>query len=354
MLARLAGRRAPSLHGSAIVSAAHRPDYTAGVLTRESPGYQFLAGILPTFDPSTTHHRLHGRHLSVYQYEEDHGGKRRDLHHDVNVEVLQECDRDQKCDQRPLGAQEQRLKRALLHDRKLRKSRLGIRACRLSRSARRFLQPLCKKFARIIRAVLVRFVPGNRCLLRHVGNHARCLLARAVKNSSLAQSSQSEAYPSKNFALPIRSPAWWDARMTLKGIKGLSIAALAGIASVAAAPARADGDAAARIEVGFSTAYRASTFAAQMVGRPYRTGGAAPGTGFDCSGLVQFSFGQAGVILPRSAAEQRQAAARVRVSHLRHGDLLFFDLQGKRNSHVGIYVGDGQFVPAPRPIMIAS
>jgi len=35
------------------------------------------------------------------------------------------------------------------------------------------------------------------------------------------------------------------------------------------------------------------------------------------------------------------------VSHLRHGDLVFFDLQGKKNSHVGIYVGDGQFVHAP-------
>ncbi|TMH94298.1 MAG: NlpC/P60 family protein [Betaproteobacteria bacterium] len=180
-------------------------------------------------------------------------------------------------------------------------------------------------------------------------NHARGLLARAVKNSSQAQSSQSEALPgkSKNFALSIRSPAWCDTRMTLKGIKGLSIAALASFASIAAAPACAEGDAAARIEVGFATAYRASTFAAQMVGRPYRTGGAAPASGFDCSGLVQFSFRQAGVILPRSAAEQRQAAARVRVSHLRHGDLLFFDLQGKRNSHVGIYVGDGQFVHAP-------
>jgi cell wall-associated NlpC family hydrolase len=135
--------------------------------------------------------------------------------------------------------------------------------------------------------------------------------------------------------------------MTLTRIKGLSIAALAGIASVAAAPASAEGDAAARIEVGFSTAYRASTYAAQMVGKPYRTGGAAPAAGFDCSGLVQFSFRQAGVILPRSTAAQRQAAARVRVSHLRHGDLLFFDLQGKRNSHVGIYVGDGHFVHAP-------
>ncbi len=135
--------------------------------------------------------------------------------------------------------------------------------------------------------------------------------------------------------------------MTLKGIKELVIAALAGIASVAAAPACAEGDAVVRIEVGFSTAYRASTYAAQMVGKPYRTGGAAPATGFDCSGLVQFSFRQAGVILPRSTAGQRQAGARVRVSHLRHGDLLFFDLQGKRNSHVGIYVGDGQFVHAP-------
>ena len=74
-----------------------------------------------------------------------------------------------------------------------------------------------------------------------------------------------------------------------------------------------------------------------MLGKPYGTGGGAPASGFDCSGLVQFSFRQAaGVILPRSAAGQRQAAARVRVSHLRHGDALFFDVQGKRNSHIGI------------------
>src|SRR5207302_11391805 len=47
-------------------------------------------------------------------------------------------------------------------------------------------------------------------------------------------------------------------------------------------------------------------------------------SGFDCSGLVQFSFRQAGVMLPRSTAGQRHAAARVRVSHLRRGDLLLF------------------------------
>src|SRR5258708_9312651 len=141
----------------------------------------------------------------------------------------------------------------------------------------------------------------------------------------------------------MRTPVWWAACMTLKGIKGLSIAALAGVASVAAAPACAEADAVARIEVGFSTAYRASTYAAQMVGKPYRTGGAAPVTGFDCSGLVQFSFRQAGVILPRSTAGQRHARARVRVSHLRHGALLVFDLSGKRNSHLRSYGGHRQF-----------
>src|SRR2546425_9127942 len=97
-------------------------------------------------------------------------------------------------------------------------------------------------------------------------------------------------------------------------LKELSIAALAGVALVAAAPACADGDAAGRIEVGFSTAYRASTFAAQMVGKPYRSGGAAPASGFDCSGLVQFSFGQAGGIFSRSAAGQRKGAPRVCVA----------------------------------------
>src|SRR5258708_37690311 len=95
----------------------------------------------------------------------------------------------------------------------------------------------------------------------------------------------------------MRTPVWWAACMSLKGIKGLSIAALAGVASVAAAPACAEADAVARIEVGFSTAYRASTYAAQMVGKPYRTGGAAPVTGFDCSGPVQFSFPPAGGLL---------------------------------------------------------
>jgi cell wall-associated NlpC family hydrolase len=86
--------------------------------------------------------------------------------------------------------------------------------------------------------------------------------------------------------------------------------------------------------------------ALRMVGTPYRYGGASP-AGFDCSGLVQFSFRQAGVSVPRSTEEQRRVSRPIKASGLRPGDLLFFDQEGKKNSHVGIYVGDGAFVHAP-------
>jgi len=92
---------------------------------------------------------------------------------------------------------------------------------------------------------------------------------------------------------------------------------------------------------------RAAQQAAQLVGKPYRYGGASPSTGFDCSGLVQWSYAQAGRKLPRSTDEQRAVANRIKVSDLRRGDLLFFDQEGKKNSHVGIYVGNGEFVHAP-------
>lgn len=87
--------------------------------------------------------------------------------------------------------------------------------------------------------------------------------------------------------------------------------------------------------------------AMQQVGVPYRWGGANPGTGFDCSGLVQYSFGQAGLPVPRTAEQQHRAASPLRLEHAAPGDLLFFRDRG-RTSHVAIYVGDGRFVHAPR------
>jgi murein DD-endopeptidase len=87
--------------------------------------------------------------------------------------------------------------------------------------------------------------------------------------------------------------------------------------------------------------------ALKMVGKPYRYGGSTPAKGFDCSGLVQYSFRQAGVALPRDTEQQRRASASIRVSSLRRGDLVFFNEGWKRNSHVGIYLGGGKFVHAP-------
>lgn len=94
-------------------------------------------------------------------------------------------------------------------------------------------------------------------------------------------------------------------------------------------------------------AERAADFALRMVGIPYRFGGFSPSTGFDCSGLVQFSFRQADVALPRMTEQQRTASSRIPLSSLRRGDLLFFHLNGEKNSHVAIYVGNGYFVHAP-------
>lgn len=104
---------------------------------------------------------------------------------------------------------------------------------------------------------------------------------------------------------------------------------------------------ATRVEADAGAAERAAAQAAKMVGRPYRFGGASPSAGFDCSGLVQYSFRHAGVKLPRSTEEQLRTSSRVSRSSLRPGDLVFFDQDGKKNSHVGIYLGDGRFVHAP-------
>ena len=91
---------------------------------------------------------------------------------------------------------------------------------------------------------------------------------------------------------------------------------------------------------------RAAAHASKMVGRPYRYGGASP-AGFDCSGLVHYSYRQAGVKLPRATEAQLAAARRIKLAQLRPGDLLFFNQEGKRFGHVGLYLGNGRFVHAP-------
>lgn len=83
------------------------------------------------------------------------------------------------------------------------------------------------------------------------------------------------------------------------------------------------------------------------IGAPYRYGGAGPDA-FDCSGLVAYAHRQLGIAVPRTAAQQFAAATPVPRKDLRPGDLVFFRLESRAVSHVGIYAGDSRFVHAPQ------
>ena len=82
---------------------------------------------------------------------------------------------------------------------------------------------------------------------------------------------------------------------------------------------------------------------------PYRLGGNTRETGFDCSGLVHAVYQQTmGLVLPRTAADQAAATAKIEKAELNPGDLVFFNTMRRAYSHVGIYVGEGKFIHAPR------
>jgi cell wall-associated NlpC family hydrolase len=87
--------------------------------------------------------------------------------------------------------------------------------------------------------------------------------------------------------------------------------------------------------------------AESRIGAPYRYGGAGPDA-FDCSGLVAYSYRQAGVTLPRTAAQQYAAVTPVPRRELRPGDLVFFRVNDRGVGHVGIYAGEQRFVDAPQ------
>lgn len=94
------------------------------------------------------------------------------------------------------------------------------------------------------------------------------------------------------------------------------------------------------------TGENAAAVAISMVGRPYKFKGDTP-EGFDCSGLVRYSYQAAGLELPHGTTQLRKLSHPVALTTLHKGDLLFFNEEGKKYSHVGIYEGDGRFVHAP-------
>jgi cell wall-associated NlpC family hydrolase len=87
-----------------------------------------------------------------------------------------------------------------------------------------------------------------------------------------------------------------------------------------------------------------------FLGVPYKRGGISAATGFDCSGFVKAMYEQTiGLILPRKASQQAAATEKIDKSELQPGDLVFFNTMRRAFSHVGIYIGEGKFIHAPKP-----
>ena len=101
--------------------------------------------------------------------------------------------------------------------------------------------------------------------------------------------------------------------------------------------------------------HAAANTAVAMIGKPYRYGGSTP-NGFDCSGLVQYSYASVGLKAPRTSRAQYGSAVAITLTDAEPGDLLFFSYDDKI-SHVAIYLGDERFVHAPssgKQVSVAS
>jgi cell wall-associated NlpC family hydrolase len=92
--------------------------------------------------------------------------------------------------------------------------------------------------------------------------------------------------------------------------------------------------------------YEVAGTALSLRGAPYRNGGSDP-AGFDCSGFVQYVYGQHGVSVPRKVSDMYRAGKDVQPAQLQPGDLVFFTTVSPGASHVGIAIGGDEFVHAP-------
>ena len=111
-------------------------------------------------------------------------------------------------------------------------------------------------------------------------------------------------------------------------------------------PATGASDPAAAARPHAADGYAISSTALSFRGAPYRNGGTDP-TGFDCSGFVQYVYGQNGVKMPRDVRQQFGVGQDVDPQQLEPGDLVFFTTVAPGASHVGIAVGGDQFIHAP-------
>lgn len=137
----------------------------------------------------------------------------------------------------------------------------------------------------------------------------------------------------------------------------VAVAAAALIVTPALAPGTGTADAGTRTQIAvrgeerapagtrgvMSAGRKAATLALRMVGTPYRYGGESPESGFDCSGLIRWSYGRFGVDVPHNAAALTGVGRAVSRHMLKTGDVLVFSGLG----HAGLYLGGGWMVHAP-------
>ena len=88
--------------------------------------------------------------------------------------------------------------------------------------------------------------------------------------------------------------------------------------------------------------------ASTQIGKPYRSGGQSPSKGFDCSGLIYWSYLQNGITIPRITTGQAKAGQPVPRNRLQPGDIVVFRTSSSpRGLHTGIYTGQGKFIHSP-------
>jgi len=121
----------------------------------------------------------------------------------------------------------------------------------------------------------------------------------------------------------------------------------------APAPARGGGDAVQRVidrataQLGIQYVWGGGNGRGASTGIPDGLGSPLNRVGFDCSGLMLYAFGAAGVALPRVAENQYNAGRKVPISDLRAGDMVFFQNPPEPIHHVAMFIGNGQMIEAP-------
>ncbi len=164
----------------------------------------------------------------------------------------------------------------------------------------------------------------------------------------LASNAAIELQDPTDFAPSLLTPTAADGRdaprfeaMYVRGMRSVFDSAPVGIAApVADAPA----------PKGESRIQRMINRGLALLGTPYRWGGTTPEHGFDCSGLVGYVYRSTlGIELPRISRDMANVGELIRDRNdLRQGDLVFFSRRGSRVDHVGLYLGEGKFLHAPR------